>query len=663
MGRPLAPPHLSPFPEVVLGLALASWVGFLLAEGGVFSLTGLLAVLAVYSAALMVGARGLGQASLSGPGTLLTPSLAVAVVVGLVAVLLYSPPYETIVNASDATVYFNTGVHIARSGSISVVDPLVAELGFNERLALFPRGRTEGWTRLPGTVMVASGSTEVVWPSYSHLVPVWIAIFYASGGLEAAGLVVITFGALALWAVALFAAETRGWLAASVATALLLSNDGQFFFARFLMPEIVCQFFLWAGLLAFVVWWREAWPAAGAIAALTFGITGLARVEYLFFVPLALALYLGFAARYPRGVWLFVALYAAITVHGLAHMMLVPTHYRDVVTRQLAALWSQVGAIGAGRAAMVLAVVALLAVALVRTRGGWWGYMRRGAALTAAGTWVAAFAYASWRRVLPNALETLGDAVPWPVLAVGAVGLVPWVVRAVRAERGLFLPLLLVLLVTGAFLYDPHVTPIYPWALRRFVPATVPLVCVLAGTALAWLTGWMTSRRAVVVTVLAGLLLVSFNARPLTRLYPLPIYPEQKHQVRALAEQLPAGAVVFFAPDLGNTMLYLPLWLVHDRETFVLPGWRWQHGLQQAAFALVGRHPVFYVDAADDPEPSVGGLTFLRRGGLELAFVVPDFGRNVSPSGATGWRVPIRVYQVTAEGGASGPMSGNRVAG
>ena len=107
-GRPLAPRWLSPFPEILLGLCLWSWMGFLLAELGVFSAVRVGAILAGASLIVALAVRGRGTAAERPGWRSPLAGLAIAVVAGT----LYSPPYETIVMASDASVYFSTGVHL-----------------------------------------------------------------------------------------------------------------------------------------------------------------------------------------------------------------------------------------------------------------------------------------------------------------------------------------------------------------------------------------------------------------------------------------------------------------------------------------------------------------------------------------------------------------------
>jgi hypothetical protein len=255
-GHGLLCPTLAPFGEILLGLAVWSWAGYALAELGVFSVGRLAAILGLPALALLrLGGAGASPAR---------ATLAAGVACAAASALLYVPAYDTSAVASDATIYWNTGVHLARAGALAVPDPLFAELDFPARAAVLPLGQTTGWMRMPGGLVVDAGGAAVMWPTYSHLLPVWIASFTGLGGAAAAALVGPVFAALALWAVFLFAREHAGTPVALATTGLVLGNAAQLFYARFLMPEIVTQFFLWGGLVAFAAWCRDEHPPTGS---------------------------------------------------------------------------------------------------------------------------------------------------------------------------------------------------------------------------------------------------------------------------------------------------------------------------------------------------------------------------------------------------------------
>src|SRR5581483_11145910 len=113
-------------------LAAASWAGIALAEAACFS---------------AAGALGAG-----------------AVVAGAAAIALARAPAP----------------RLARAGTLAIPDPVLAEIPAEARVNLFEMGAV-GLTRvsesrLPGGLVVPGRGESVVYPSFAHLLAVWIAI-------------------------------------------------------------------------------------------------------------------------------------------------------------------------------------------------------------------------------------------------------------------------------------------------------------------------------------------------------------------------------------------------------------------------------------------------------------------------------------------------------
>src|SRR6185295_7559268 len=73
----------------------------------------------------------------------------------------------------------------------------------------------------------------------------------------------------------------------------------------------------------------------------------------------------------------------------------------------------------------------------------------------------------------------LREAIPLPLLVLAAAGALAWL-----RDPALRLPVVLVVAVGAAFLYDAHATMNQLWGIRRFVPIVIPGVMVLAAGAL-----------------------------------------------------------------------------------------------------------------------------------------------------------------------------------
>ncbi len=122
------------FARVWLGFGITSVVALQLAYAGAFSLTLLLGVLAVVSGLCVVVGRLRTRLALhrdraaprppAGGNVATTRALAFAA--GIAAFLVCWPPYETVIAASDSTMYVNAGIHLARTGTLAVHDTIVS---------------------------------------------------------------------------------------------------------------------------------------------------------------------------------------------------------------------------------------------------------------------------------------------------------------------------------------------------------------------------------------------------------------------------------------------------------------------------------------------------------------------------------------------------------
>ena len=628
--------RLWPFPDLLAGVCVMAWSAFALAECGRFSLVRLgVALLAVGGAARLFARRR--------PAQRLTTALGAGL--GLAAVIgaLYLPPFDTSVMASDATYHYNVGVHLARSGGLAVPDPVLAELDTPSRALLLPEW-SGGRIRLAGGLFLSSLDADTAWPTYSHLLAVWIAIFETIGGPGAGGLAGITFAILGAWAVCLLVAETQAWTTAVVAALLLVTTQAQIFYSRFAMPEIVGQALLWGGILAFVLWWRDDDRTAGVLAAASLALSGFARLELLAVVPVVLVLHFAFAAEHPRSRAVFLVVYLALAAHAVVHLVVVPSHYRAVLAGELAAAsWLPAGSLTL--AALAGTGAGLLAFAVAGRRPHLARRLARPAALAVAAT-VALVHVRSSRFAAPIALRWLLEGVPWPILAAAAVGLGSW--GREPGARALRFPLLLFVAATAALVYDPHVTRVQLWGIRRFLPVTIPFVCLVAAIVVMRAARSVAPARPRAAAVVLAVLLLVLNLRGARIVLGDELFPSQAPALRALASDIPARGVVFVAPELADFVIQAPLWLAHGRETFVLSLWNWPGELRRAAPQLLARRPVFYLTRRDGPAPVVPPLALALRRELDLRFVVPEPHPRRAPSSARVWHVPLALYEVTA---------------
>src|SRR6266852_5364110 len=329
ISRCVDPPRYVLQLELLLGNVLLSVIGLLLAECDGFTLPRV-----VWSSVLVcVGALGVRRwrrLDSSVPSRGGADAAGVALLIG--AYVWAFPAFDTSLFGSDSSVYLASGIHVAEHGSLVIHDPTILLLRPDQRREMFPlyhpESNTPPFLRVGGGLVLADLDTDRVLPAFQPLLSVWVAIFYALGGDQAMAAPITYFGALFLWAFASFTAGFGGRWAAALAVAVLTSLVPQYWYSRFLMPEIPSQYFLWAGLWAGAVSLSSGATRLGVLSGLAVGVAGLMRLDMLVHVAAALALWTAVAPRrsWPAGRGFAPAL-LLLTAYALIHQAWFPSHY------------------------------------------------------------------------------------------------------------------------------------------------------------------------------------------------------------------------------------------------------------------------------------------------------------------------------------------------
>lgn len=579
------PPRSRLLLELLLGNSAVALIAFPLAELGLFSLPAVLAGLLAVTALSTSLTRHRAVAAYAAAD-------AAGLAVAIFALAWLMPPFDTTLYGYDSSVYVASGRSLVRHGGLAFVDPTIDEIPLAKREQFFPSfdrdtGRAP-FLRLPGGLVLTSLEQPVVLPAFHHLLAVWVGLAQAIAGEAAATAPAVYFGALALWAVVSFAHTLAGPTCAGLSAALLLLSVPQYWYSRFLMPEVPSQYFLWAGLVAAGASFEVAgW--LGVAAGVGLGVAGLMRLDGLAHTVAALALWRALAPGRPwpagRG---FLPAFAALAGYAALHQVLFPTHYYAEVTSLLREGLSHLsGLMPQGLAAMVVLGGAMA------VGGGVAGRLRSTAVRLAAAALFAAYAAATLATTRPDpatAVDWLQLYLGWPVLVAAVAGAVVWWKRSVLPAQGFALLLGAVVLVQLA--YDPRVTPAPLWAIRRFVPTVVPVLLVAAAVALSavgrgrrWLLGlgfalfvggtlWRTS-----LTYGSG-----------------EILERNQDHVKAISALLPPGAAAVFDPDLAlDSQLHIALWGLADVPAYLLGG-DMVAPLQELRTALTAQ-PLYWVSA------------------------------------------------------------------
>jgi hypothetical protein len=626
--------------EVLFSTCCASWLGFLLAEFGLYRLSTLLVLLA---AVALVARALLGRSGHRRYRSIDLLGLGVAALTWL----WVAPPLDTSILGSDSAGYAASGVHLSRHGSLIIHDPTLPRLSPDLKRALFPsvapnRGAPP-YLRLGGSMVLRSLDSDEVLPAFFHLIAVWIAVFHGLAGPRGAQWVITLFAGLSVWAIVEFARSVGGNRFAAVCGLLLLLLAPQYWYSRFLMPEVPAQYFLWGGLCCLSFAERSGRWADAVLAGCAFGLAGLMRIENAAFLLVALTVVLWITPREARRAgYIVLGCAGALWVHAALHLAIFRTHYfgnlhvfvRDSLPATLGGLrYWQALLVCAGFAAVWLWRRRRAAPALARTTVG--------AILTIGVAGVALWTDAQhgW-----SSLRVLAAYCGLPTLAAGGVGVLVCSTRLRHQEFAARLLVVLTAVVFAQVVIDPHATPIPIWMLRRAVAVVLPALCL----GLAFLCEWGAQRWHWSVAAALFVLGVAGEVPPLQQLRLEPYYVGGLRHVQALATLIPPGARLLFDSRIVSSGLPPALWAQRDLPAYLVAGNDLAH-IRELARQLDGA-PLFWLSSGTTPPPQGEGITATPIALYEFLLTTPALDVGSTPLTSINWDYTVGLYSLRVEG-------------
>ncbi len=525
-------------PVVVVPLGLVAWGGLLL---------------------LWRPAQPLARRYVSRPWLI----LAGLVLIGVVTVVNLRYQGQYVLTNRDPGIYSNGGAWIGRHGSLVVDSRQDVLTGFRGLQA-----------NALGQQSLAGNDTRLEIQG-AHLFPVLLAMGYWVGGVHGLFAVPALIGALSLAVLLMVGLRfLPDWAALTVVAAVAL-NFGWIYTVRSVLSEPLMLTFAFAGLWFTIVALADRSPRRLAVAGLVVGVSLAARLDagvaVILLLP-AVAFLLGRTHRRAPGAgsapWRSMAAYAGGWVIPGVLAWIDLNHFSPFYVFFHTSELSQL------KAGLVLAVIMAVAALIVavasvpasdesflgRMRVIW---ARRGPATAAVGAalvvgvallawWVrpliqthtvveppsvkAAMEVIQKRENLPlNGNQTYDESsVSWLVwytgalVVAGAVLGIALLVRrfiAGRLRDDLALLVAMIVPITVLYLYQPSIAPDQPWAIRRFVPVTIPGLLLLAAWWAVWLVQRSSLRSAAVRRVARRTAFVALGAvavlPPLTVTWPL----------------------------------------------------------------------------------------------------------------------------------------------
>ena len=526
--------------------------------------------------------------------------------------------------------YVNTARHLASTGSLVV----------HARVGAFAEVRE---TTFEAPAFEEHGERGVLYPQFLHLLPVLMTAGAWVGENVLLLKVPALLGGLGLLTVYAFASRfLQPWWALMAMVALGL-NLVYVHFSRDAYSEIPTIIAIFGGL--FLLWEaiEDRHPGTALVAGLLLGMTVMARIDSILYLAV-LAIWGAAAAirlredAFARRVLLAVgAGVAATAALGLVDLWLRSPIY-------LRALGDLVGALFGGLAVAGLAGMAILVFRhrLAGPAHRLWTHVARPVAILGVAAVVALCLLAFVRPALQtvrypepvpyltviekqqhlpidgtrmyteHSLRWQGWYVGFWVLAAGVGGWAWTVGRVLRGHLFQLVPFLLLFsAITALYLWKPSITPDHIWAMRRFLPLTIPGLLLLA----TWVASelWARDLLAKGFALAIGAALV---VHPLASLGPVITHRDQAGMLATterVCETVGAdGAIVFRG---SRSLLYsqglrgfcgIPVAMVPDEasiEELVDLAVRWsRHG---RTLWLAGAPSISITDVLPDANPIV----------------------------------------------------------
>lgn len=586
-------------------VASSAWVALFLAELGVFSTLRAAFLLGSLSIAMVVFRRDhVGNPLAGGRWRDGLPAL----VIVAISFALFARPSEYIVGGRDPGSYVAAMGVIGRTGAISHVDPVIQSIP-REDISLFYADATSEPFRF--TLDVFEDKPQVSWPRFMgfevdhplsgrvtpqffHLFPAFGAYLFQTMGVRGALATPPIFGVLGALAAFLLGRRLFGLPVAFLGSLLLVTNVLQVWFSRYPASETMSQFLLLSGVFASVTATDLSASGRGralyALAAAFLGLSCLVRIDSLLAVPVVVCYALIFLRR-DRGLTAFLTVFGLLAAHAATHALLFSTRYaHQIVTRRYwnlgvstwIALVATAGALtffvarfrtvlvpwfarrGMTLRHLICGVLVVLVAYAMLLRGhlsAWAGGDGNAASLKSAGTLLSILRSLGFHRLAAHdaqAMVRLSWFLGLPLTLLAVAGLLLWV-RQARAKDAL--PLALFLVFAVFYLYKIRVFNDYFFAMRRYIPLTLPFACLLAAFAVHEFYSYRSWWRRFAPLLAAAAFVASF-----INTWPLLTFQDWKGSVRFvsdIARRFGPKDIVVFEQPRNVHLLSLPLWALH----------------------------------------------------------------------------------------------------
>ena len=589
-----------------ISVAFSSWLALLLAELGMFGTIRAAVLEVVFFVLLLLLSSWFGRRpQVPFKTTAKAEHVFPALLVLLVAFSLHAKPSEYIVGGRDPGAYISAMGTIARTGAITHRDPVVASIPA-EDLSLFYANLDEppfrftldafedkpqaSWPRFMGFEL-DHPQNALITPQFFHLFPAFGAYLFETMGVRGALATPPIFGILGTLATFFLGRRMFGTSVALIGALGLATTVLQVWFARYPVSEGFSQFLILAGLFAHRLDQESDSRAFGWLSGGLLGLTLLVRIDSVLLL-LPLAFWVGTQLLSDRDLQLRSRLtgvlvpFIVLLAHALIHAVFFSKKYaHQILTRRYwshpASFWFLVVAVGVTltvlawrkgprlmavirpnlktlrlAAIVVLGVTLVYAMALRPSLSAWAGGdgNPKGSILADPGP-LQTLGFHRLAAHDAQALRRYSWFVAPPILGLSFLGLGLFLRRVERRD---ILPLAVLLVFSGFYFYKIRVFNDYFFAMRRYLPITLPFTFMLAGLAVVTMFQWSKGWR--LVASAAGVFALGAS---LANTQPIVSFVDWKGSVRFVgdvARRFGPRDVVLFEQPKNIHLLSLPLW-------------------------------------------------------------------------------------------------------
>ena len=516
--------------SVALSVLLFGFIGLLLAEAALFTIMNLWLVLLGGSVLLLLYAVIKEMELLPSLGRENKTWAIFLLLLLILAAFMYARGFEQVFVVREPARYLAWGENIATKGDLRPVDGDIPGLSPDEFRMLFGAEKNDGVEVEAGWNVedVKTGEMAISYfPGYGVMIAVFLKIFGLRNTLTFMN---PFFALLGLLGLVLMTRRLFGRATAAVAGILLAINGLSIFFARYLTPEILAQFMVFAGLFCFSLfrdsengWW-------GAVSSFCLCMTFTVRYDlYYILAPMLIAASVMIAGRIlERKKWTGMLWFLAPIVPLFPHAVASQHAFSRIYLS-----WQYQGTF-ANRipeivALTILACAAIIAGAIVYRKLAERGALTRSSRFVAR-TWRPALVVALavlclfaffvmplmdrglYAEGIPARLEDTFRMMFWYLTTIAfwlfLIGLVFFVLHDLDTGNVMFF--FVCVFSLAVVTYSHFCLPQHMWVMRRYVIVAVPFVLVIAAYCLAKVPALLKARwlYAVSAAILVALIVM-----------------------------------------------------------------------------------------------------------------------------------------------------------